>query len=105
MRCRKTEGSRFAMLETATLITFATMLAAGVFYNLPLLVLLVLGWLLFFDYGLVRGYDMGSLAHMSSKGLKNVGPILLLFALIGALTASWRAAGTIPAITCWSVAP
>ena len=91
------------MLETATLITFATMLAAGIFYNLPLLVLLVLGWLLFFDYGLVRGHDMGSLMRMSSKGLHNVGPILLLFALIGALTASWRAAGTIPAITCWSV--
>lgn len=91
------------MLEAVTLVTFAAMLAAGIVYNLPLLALLLMGWLLFFDYGLMRGHDMGSLMRMSSQGLESVGSVLLLFALIGALTASWRAAGTIPAITCWSV--
>ena len=91
------------MLEAATLVTFAGMLVCGIVYDLPLLGVLILGWLLFFDYGLLRGHDMRSLARMSVRGLSNVGSVLLLFALIGALTASWRAAGTIPAITCWSV--
>ena len=91
------------MLETVTLVTFAAMLVTGIVYDLPLLAVLVLGWMLFFDYGLVRGYDMGTLARMSAKGIDSVGSVLLLFALIVAPTASWRAAGTIPAITCWSV--
>ena len=91
------------VLETVTLITFAGMLVVGIVCDLPLLALLMVGWLLFFDYGLLRGYDMGSLMRMSSEGLTDVASVLLLFVLIGALTASWRAAGTIPAITCWSV--
>ena len=91
------------MLEIGTMATFACLLVGGIVYNLPLLAVLILGWVLFFDYGLLRGYDMGSLARMSQEGLGSVGSVLVLFALIGALTASWRAAGTIPAITCWSV--
>lgn len=91
------------MLESVTLITFAAMLVAAVVYQLPLLAALLLGWMLFFDYGLLRGFDMAELARMSTKGLRSTAPVLVLFALIGALTASWRAAGTIPAITCWSV--
>ncbi|MBP3893851.1 MAG: sodium:proton antiporter [Atopobiaceae bacterium] len=91
------------MLETGTLIVFAVMLVSGIALDLPLLAVLVMGWVLFFDYGLIRGYDMGDLVRMSLRSLSGVWSLLLLFALIGALTASWRAAGTIPAITCWSV--
>ena len=90
------------MLETVTLVTFTAMLVCGIVLDLPLLGVLVAGWLLFFDYGLLRGHDMGALARMSSRGLRSIKGVLVLFALIGALTASWRAAGTIPAITCWS---
>ena len=91
------------MLEMGTIIVFAAMLVTGIVLDIPLLLVLVLGWVLFFDYGLLRGYDMGDLARMSARGLSDVASVLVLFALIGALTASWRAAGTIPAITCWSV--
>lgn len=91
------------MLEITTLITFVAMLVSGIVLDLPLLVTLTMGWVLFFDYGLLRGYDMGDLLRMSMRGLSDVGSVLVLFALIGALTASWRASGTIPAITCWSV--
>lgn len=90
------------MLETATLVTFAAMLVTGIVYDFPLLVALLAGWLLFFDYGLVRGFDFHELWRMSTRGLRDVMPILWLFVLIGTLTASWRAAGTIPAIICWS---
>jgi NhaC family Na+:H+ antiporter len=90
------------MLETITLVTFAAMLITGIVYDFPLLVALIAGWLLFFDYGLLRGFDTRELWRMSTRGLSDVGPVLCLFVLIGALTASWRAAGTIPAIICWS---
>ena len=91
------------MLESATLIVFSGMLVASIVYHLPLLGVLLMGWLLFFDYGLMRGYDMGELVRMSLDGMRDVVPVLGLFALIGALTAAWRAAGVIPLITCWSV--
>lgn len=91
------------MLETITLVTFAAMLVTGIVYDFPLLVALIAGWLLFFDYGLLRGFDTRELWRMSARGLSDVMPVLCLFVLIGALTASWRAAGTIPAIICWSV--
>lgn len=91
------------MLEAATLVTFAAMLVTGIVYGFPLLVALIAGWLLFFDYGLMRGFDVHELCRMSTRGLSDVMPVLCLFVLIGALTASWRAAGTIPAIICWSV--
>lgn len=91
------------MLETITLVTFGVMLATGIVCGFPLLAGLIAGWLLFFDYGLIRGYDMRELARMSARGISDVQSVLLLFVLIGALTASWRAAGTIPFITCWSV--
>ena len=90
------------MLETVTLVTFAAMLVTGIVYDFPLLVALIAGWLLFFDYGLMRGFDMRELCRMSTRGLYDVMPVLWLFVLIGALTASWRGAGTIPAIICWS---
>ena len=90
------------MLETVTLATFVVTLLTGIVLDLPLLAVLLVGWLLFFDYGLLRGHDMGSLVRMSLAGVSDVTSVLLLFALIGALTASWRAAGTLPAIICWS---
>ena len=90
------------MLEAMVLGLFVAMLVVGIILGLPLVLTLAIGWLLFFDYGLLRGFDMRELAAMSLRGVRSCGSVLLLFAIIGALTASWRAAGTIPAITCLS---
>ena len=90
------------MVEAGILLTFALVLLAGIVLGAPLLPLLVFGMLLFASYGLWRGFSAREVARMAASGLKSVGSVLTLFVLIGALTASWRAAGTIPAITCWS---
>ncbi len=90
------------MLETAALLLFVAVLVTGVVMQFPLVLLLIVGWFIFFDYGLVRGFGMGELVRMSLAGVRSVGSVLLLFAIIGSLTAAWRASGTIPAITCWS---
>lgn len=100
--CRLAGEAQYHMLETMVLGLFVAMLMTGMLLGLPLTVALVLGWVLFFDYGLLRGFDMGELARMSLRGVRSCASVLALFVVIGALTASWRAAGTIPAITCLS---
>ena len=90
------------MIESLVLLGFAAALVFGIVYGLALYIPLFAGFILFFGYGLYRKHDAKDLCLMSLNGLKTIGPILLLFVIIGMLTASWRAAGTIPAITCWS---
>lgn len=60
------------------------------------------GLLLFWYYGMRKGFGPKELLRMSLQGVKTVRTILLMFALIGVLTALWRAAGTVPAIICYS---
>lgn len=90
------------MLESVILGIFSLTLIVSVILNVPLLATLAFGYCLFFSYGLIKKYSVSSLLHMSTKGLKTTAPILLVFILIGMLTATWRAAGTIEAITYYS---
>ncbi len=90
------------MVEGAVLVGFTLMLVGGMLFSLPLYLPLFFGFLLFFSYGLSRGISARELFKLSARGFKTIGNILLLFLLIGCLTASWRAAGTIPYITSLS---
>lgn len=90
------------MAESLILIAFATMLVAGIVMGIPLLFTLIAGLVLFCGYGLARGHKPRAVAGMALEGVRTIGGVLLFFVIIGALTASWRAAGTIPSITCWS---
>jgi NhaC family Na+:H+ antiporter len=91
------------MVETLVLGGFALMLVGGIVLGMPLWLTLLAGTFLFSGYGLAHGHRPAELVRMATKGIRSVAPILILFAIIGALTASWRAAGTIAQITCWSV--
>ena len=90
------------MVETLVLVTFATALVIGIVAGIPLLAILIGGFFLFAGYGLYRGNSVRSVLSMAGTGFRTIGSVLMLFVIIGMLTASWRAAGTIPAITCWS---
>lgn len=90
------------MVEAFVLAVFAAMLVVGIVLNIALWKTLALGFVLFFAYGFVRGHKVQDLLRMSTKGIHSVYHVLILFVIIGALTASWRAAGTIPVITVWS---
>lgn len=90
------------MLETVVLVIFALMLAVGISFHIPLYFTLFGGFILFFIYGLITGHSWKDLLKMAFSGLKSIGGIMLLFVIIGMLTASWRASGTIASITCWS---
>jgi NhaC family Na+:H+ antiporter len=90
------------MVESIILMSFAAMLVAGIVMGIPLLATLVAGLVLFCGYGIFRGHGPVEVAKMATEGVRTIGGVLVFFVIIGALTASWRAAGTIPAITCWS---
>ncbi|WP_028263957.1 Na+/H+ antiporter NhaC family protein [Atopobium fossor] len=92
------------MIETIVLIAFASILISGIIIGTPLLTSLLIGLALFAGYGLWRGHSTQELVRMALSGVKTVSHVLILFAIIGMLTATWRAAGTIPFITSWSAA-
>ncbi|EHF02521.1 hypothetical protein HMPREF1008_00166 [Olsenella sp. oral taxon 809 str. F0356] len=91
------------MAEALVLAAFALSLAVGIAFGLSLLVPLACGLALFVGYGLHRGHRLGELLRVAARGPLSIGRVLVLFVVIGMLTASWRAAGTIPAVTCLSV--
>ena len=83
-------------MEWLILGGFVAMLLGSVALGLPLLLPLLGGYGLFFLYGLRKGRRPAELGRLSLSGVKTVGNILFLFLLIGAITALWRACGTVP---------
>ncbi len=90
------------MLETAVLGGFIAALAVCVVSGVSVVWALAAGYVIFFSYAVLRGYRPGEVFRMSLRGVKTVRNILMIFGLIGLITALWRAAGTIPVIVCWS---
>ena len=90
------------MVEFVVLAVFAALLVAGTVAHIPLVAILGLGYVLFLGYGLARGNRLLDLLRDSVKSVSTVKNVILLFVVIGALTAIWRASGTIPTIVAWS---
>ena len=61
------------------------------------------GLVIFIFYGKKQGYSWRALGKMIGAGVKTSGSVLLVFQLIGALTAFWRACGALPLIICCAV--
>ena len=83
------------MLECIVLVLFALALLLCLLLDVSLLLALALGFFLFFGYALLRGHRLYAVLKMAFSGIKTVAPILLVFLLIGMITAFWRACGTI----------
>ncbi len=56
---------------------------------------LIIGYIIFISYGLIKGHNLIVLIKKSFEGIMTVKNILLVFILIGMITALWRASGTI----------
>ena len=65
---------------------------------MPVYLALAAGFLLFFAYGLLKRVSASALLKAAVGSVKSVAVILIAFLLIGMLTASWRASGTIAGI-------
>ncbi len=91
-------------MEWLTLGLFCAALLLCVVFDLPILLALAAGLLLFLLYGRRRGSSWRELIGAALSGIGTVKNILITFFLIGVLTALWRAAGTVPVIVCYASA-
>lgn len=82
---------------------FCMELLLCVLLDISIIYALLIGLVLFLFYGRKQGFGWRALGEMAFSGIKAAKSILLVFLLIGVLTALWRACGTIPLIICHAV--
>lgn len=81
---------------------FALLLITCITAGISIICALIIGYFLFFIYGLTRKHTIRDLLNMTIIGMKTVKNIMLVFLLIGLMTSLWRASGTIPIIICYA---
>lgn len=89
-------------MEYFVIVLFALILLISMVLEISLLYALLLGYVVFFAYGIYKGCSAKSLFLDSWDKTKSIGNMLFLFCLIGVLTATWRASGTIAFIVVLS---
>ena len=82
-------GSIIAILLFSLSLITCLLLKFSVVYAL------IVGYIIFIIYGLIKRHNLIILIKKSFKGVLTVKNILLVFILIGMITALWRASGTI----------
>ena len=82
-------GSIIAILLFSLSLIFCLLL------KLSVVCALIIGYMIFVIYGLIKGHNLIVLIKKSFEGVLTVKNILLVFILIGMITALWRASGTI----------
>lgn len=82
-------------MSTLVIVLFAAALILCLALDISLIYALLVGYALFFFYGLYKKHTVKEMLRLSLTGVKTVKNILIVFILIGGVTASWRASGTI----------
>ena len=83
------------MGSIVTILLFSLSLIFCLLLKFSVIYALIVGYIIFITYGLIKGYDFKVLIKKSFEGVLTVKNILLVFILIGMITALWRASGTI----------
>ena len=78
-----------------TISLFSLSLIICLLLKFSIVYALIIGYIIFISYGLIKGYNLKILVKKSFEGMLTVKNILLVFILIGMITALWRASGTI----------
>ncbi len=89
-------------MEIFTILLFSAALIGCVAAQISVLYALVAGYLIFCAYALFKKHTAAQILKMSLAGIRTIRNILIIFVLIGMLTALWRAAGTIPVLVCYA---
>ncbi len=90
-------------METFFLSLFALVLTVFIALDFSIVLALAIGLLFFSLYAKLKGYSVSEIGRMIIDGAKTSKNILIVFFLIGILTALWRDCGTIPAIISYTV--
>ena len=83
------------MGSVITISLFSLSLIVCLLLKISVVYALIIGYIIFISYGLIKGYSLKVLIKKSFEGIMTVKNILLVFILIGMITALWRASGTI----------
>ena len=78
-----------------TISLFSLSLIICLLLKFSIVYALIIGYIIFISYGLIKGYNLKVLVKKSFEGMLTVKNILLVFILIGMITVLWRASGTI----------
>lgn len=78
-----------------SVIIFTLSLIYSTLKDIPIIIPLLLGMVSFSITAINRGYDIKNVIKMLLKGMKKSLSLIPIFALIGMITALWRASGTI----------
>jgi len=85
-------------MEILTLSLFCLALLICVVLDASVLYALAAGLIIFCAYALIKKHSFKSILKMIFDGIKTSKNVLIVFLIVGMLTASWRASGTIPFI-------
>lgn len=85
-------------MEILTLALFCAVLLICVILDASVLYALGAGLIIFSAYALIKKHSFKSILKMIFDGVKTAKNVLIVFLIVGMLTASWRASGTIPFI-------
>lgn len=88
----------------AVLILFFTSLLFSIYNGISILYPFILGLICFIFISLRRGHSLPNLLIMMLNGAKKSLVVIKIFVLIGAITAIWRACGTISFIVYYAIA-
>ena len=83
------------MAEACALLLFAAAIVACATTGESVVFALCFGFFVFTGYGLFKGFTLRALFPMMLKGVRATAGIVIVMGLIGMLTGSWRASGTI----------
>ena len=87
----------------AAIVLFCLALLVCIVLRANILYALLAGLVIFALYGKKQSFSWKELGKMICSGVKTSASVLLVFPLIGILTAFWRACGTLPFIICCAV--
>lgn len=90
-------------MEIITLALFCLALLICIILDASVLYALAAGLIIFCAYSKIKKHSFKSILKMVFDGIKTAKNILIVFLIVGLLTASWRASGTIPFIICTAV--
>ena len=78
-------------MEILTLALFCAVLLICVIFDASVLLALGAGLIIFSAYALIKKHSFKSILKMIFEGIKTAKNVLIVFLIVGMLTASWRA--------------
>ena len=89
-------------MEAVIILLFCISLMVCIIMDLSVLYAMIIGLCIFLIYGKLKCFTWRELIIMSLCGIKTAKNVLVVFMLIGMLTALWRASGTIAVIISYT---